>query len=79
LVYLFQPAVTLKCLKKEDVGQKLWNHLVEHKLLELLPLKEWFACCFANVLPGLSFQRWVAVSAMIVIGRGFGLVVRVPV
>ncbi|XP_076451119.1 TBC1 domain family member 7-like [Babylonia areolata] len=51
------PEITLKCLKKEDVDQKLWNHLVQHKVLAFLPLREWFLTCFVTVLPDISFQR----------------------
>ncbi|XP_070200729.1 TBC1 domain family member 7-like isoform X2 [Littorina saxatilis] len=56
-IIVHYPEITLRCLKKEDVDQKLWNHIVHHKLLSLLPLKDWFSCYFADVLPDISFQR----------------------
>nr|KAG5701028.1 hypothetical protein BaRGS_022739 [Batillaria attramentaria] len=51
------PELTLRCLKKEDVEKKLWNHIQEHRLLSCLPLSLWFSSCFADVLPNISFQR----------------------
>lgn len=51
------PELTLRCLKKEDMDKKLWNHVLEHKLFNYLPLSVWFSTCFADVLPDVSFQR----------------------
>ncbi|KAL8614264.1 hypothetical protein ACOMHN_007602 [Nucella lapillus] len=51
------PEVTLKCLRKEDAEKTLWDHLVHHRLLAFLPLRDWFNTCFVNVLPQVSFQR----------------------
>ncbi|XP_025085298.1 TBC1 domain family member 7-like [Pomacea canaliculata] len=51
------PEATLRCLKKEDPDHKLCHHLQEHYVLTSLPLIDWFTCCFASVLPDISFER----------------------
>ncbi|PVD33627.1 hypothetical protein C0Q70_04885 [Pomacea canaliculata] len=52
-----EPEATLRCLKKEDPDHKLCHHLQEHYVLTSLPLIDWFTCCFASVLPDISFER----------------------
>ncbi|CAH2261787.1 TBC1 domain family member 7 [Pararge aegeria] len=42
-------------LEKED--QELFNHLVEIKALEALPLTEWFNSCFAGVIDDTSLTK----------------------
>ncbi|XP_034837290.1 TBC1 domain family member 7 isoform X1 [Maniola hyperantus] len=42
-------------LEKED--QELYNHLVEIKALEVLPLTKWFNCCFASVIDDTSLTK----------------------
>ncbi|XP_045780518.1 TBC1 domain family member 7 isoform X1 [Maniola jurtina] len=42
-------------LEKED--QELYNHLVEIKALEVLPLTKWFNCCFAGVIDDTSLTK----------------------
>ncbi|XP_046580711.1 TBC1 domain family member 7-like [Haliotis rubra] len=51
------PEKTVLCLKKEDVDKKLLLHLQENNVLSSLPLMDWFRCCFAGVLPDISFER----------------------
>ncbi|CAK1540892.1 unnamed protein product [Leptosia nina] len=42
-------------LQKED--GELYNHLVEIKALDLIPLTKWFNCCFAGVLDDSSLTK----------------------
>ncbi|XP_026494553.1 TBC1 domain family member 7 [Vanessa tameamea] len=42
-------------LEKED--GELYNHLVEKKALDVLPLTKWFNCCFAGVLDDTSLTK----------------------
>ncbi|CAB3258609.1 unnamed protein product [Arctia plantaginis] len=42
-------------LEKED--QEVYNHLVEIKGLQVLPLTKWFNCCFAGVLDDTSLAK----------------------
>lgn len=44
-------------LSKEDADQKLMSHFGKHKVWSILPLKDWFSCGFASVLPESSFER----------------------
>ncbi|XP_067683712.1 TBC1 domain family member 7-like isoform X2 [Haliotis asinina] len=51
------PEKTVLCLRKEDVDKRLLLHLQENNVLSSLPLMDWFRCCFAGVLPDISFER----------------------
>ncbi|XP_045506591.1 TBC1 domain family member 7 [Colias croceus] len=42
-------------LEKEDA--ELYNHLIEIKALDKLPLTRWFNCCFAGVLDDTSLTK----------------------
>ncbi|KAH9496675.1 TBC1 domain member 7 [Bulinus truncatus] len=73
----------LQCLKKEDQNQKLYQHLFEHQVLSVLPMREWLYTCYANILPENALERiwdrvigesstiliYVAVSIFLVLRR----------
>lgn len=42
-------------LEKEDVA--LYNHIIDKKALDVLPLTKWFNCCFAGVLDDTSLTK----------------------
>ncbi|XP_050674923.1 TBC1 domain family member 7 isoform X2 [Leptidea sinapis] len=42
-------------LEKEDAD--LYNHLLDIKAIEMLPLTKWFNCCFAGVLDDTSLTK----------------------
>ncbi|KAG7297593.1 hypothetical protein JYU34_019648 [Plutella xylostella] len=42
-------------LEKEDL--ELYNHLVDIKGLDILPLTKWFNCCFAGILDDTSLTK----------------------
>lgn len=51
------PDYMTQCLKKEEQGQRLYQHLNDHQVLTALPLMEWFHTCYANVLPETALER----------------------
>ena len=46
-------------LKKEDVDNKLFVHLVHLNAFNVVPFPKWFNSCFAGVLPETALERWV--------------------
>ncbi|CAL1548206.1 unnamed protein product [Lymnaea stagnalis] len=51
------PDYMMQCLKKEEQGLRLYQHLNDHHVLTALPLMEWFHTCYANVLPETALER----------------------
>ncbi|CAG2200858.1 TBC1D7 [Mytilus edulis] len=43
-------------LKKED--PKIWQHLNQHDMFSILPLRAWFLSGFADILPNTSMERF---------------------
>jgi len=56
---VFQPEKVKSLLKKEDPDGKLVAHLTAKEVWDVLPLKQWFSCCFSSVLPEIPFERQV--------------------
>ncbi|XP_076116147.1 TBC1 domain family member 7-like [Mytilus galloprovincialis] len=60
-------------LKKED--PKIWQHLNQHDMFSILPLRAWFLSGFADILPNTSMERiWDKV-----VGGSFAVLVHVAV
>lgn len=56
-IFFYQPEHTMQCLKKEEEGKRLYQHLYDYQVVDELPLNEWFHTCYANVLPDNSLER----------------------
>lgn len=67
---LSDPLTPIMCVQIEHVegwlsreecdGGALREHLSAMKAFQLLPLTEWFHCCYAGILPVSSIERLVA-------------------